>query len=252
MFAAMAQWEREEIGARIKASIQIRAKLGKPTNGKSPYGYHWQDRKLVQHPVEGPIRKLAYELFLKHRRKGRVAREMNDSGYRTRAGCPWSDMAIGRILSDWSAEGLHRLNVYRRTGAWTNEIKDESEWVSVECEPLVTEAVWNQANQIIEEQKGSKTKRPGQAEAVVVQGQARAWGTAWTDYRPAGQPSFRAVQADAIVIDVGLCRPELARLGLRYVLSFDVLDAPCVVQQAVANPGGVHIARLRNSAAVEP
>lgn len=66
------------------------------------------------------------------------------------------------------------------------------------------------------------------------------------------EPSFRAVQADAIVIDVGLCRPELARLGLRYVLSFDVLDAPCVVQQAVANPGGVHIARLRNSAAVEP
>jgi hypothetical protein len=36
-------------------------------------------------------------------------------------------MAIGRILSDWSAKGVHRLNVYRRTGAWTNEIKDESE-----------------------------------------------------------------------------------------------------------------------------
>ena len=31
------------------------------------------------------------------------------------------------------------------SGAWTNEIKEESEWGSVECEPLVTEAVWNQA-----------------------------------------------------------------------------------------------------------
>ncbi len=161
MIAAMAQWEREEIGDRIKASIQIRAKLGKPTNGKSPYGYHWKDKKLVPHPVEGPVRKLAYELFLKHRRKGRVAREMNASGYRTRAGCPWSDMAIGRILTDWSAKGTHRLNVYRRTGAWTNEIKDESEWGSVECEPLVSETVWNQANQIIEEQQGRKVKRPG-------------------------------------------------------------------------------------------
>jgi site-specific DNA recombinase len=47
IIAAMATWEREEIADRQKASILVRAKLGKTINGNAPYGYQWKDRCLV-------------------------------------------------------------------------------------------------------------------------------------------------------------------------------------------------------------
>ena len=160
MIAAMAQWEREEIADRIKASISVRAKLGKPLSGISPYGYRWKDKKIVLDPAEAPIRKRAYDLFAEHRRKGHVAKLMNEAGYRTRVGAKWSDIGIGRIIRCPSAKGLYQFNRTRQTGNWTSEPKPESEWGSLEIDPIVSEALWTECNQILEEQQ-KKQKRPG-------------------------------------------------------------------------------------------
>src|SRR5271168_3690070 len=73
LLGVFAQWEREEITERVNASVLIRAKLGKSINGKAPYGYKWENRKLVIVPEEASIRRKAYELFVSHRRKGHVA-----------------------------------------------------------------------------------------------------------------------------------------------------------------------------------
>lgn len=159
VIAAMAQWEREEIADRVKASVVIRAKLGKSLNGKAPYGYHWQNKHLVPHPEEAPIRRLAYELFLQHRRKGVVARKLNDAGYRTRAGGEWSDTAIERILQCPSAKGVYYINRMHQTGSWKWEEKPESEWGALSVEPLVTEDLWDQCHQLMEEQQKTMKRR---------------------------------------------------------------------------------------------
>lgn len=160
LLGVFAQWEREEITERVNASVLTRAKLGKSINGRAPYGYQWKDRKLVIQPEEAAIRRKAYAMFLQCRRKGQVAKELNAAGYRTREGSIWRDTSIVRILEESSAKGVYLFNTVRHTGTWRMEAKPESEWGKVECEPIISEALWNQVNQIIEEQLKS-WKKPG-------------------------------------------------------------------------------------------
>ena len=160
MIAAMSQWEREEIVDRVKVSILARAKAGMPLNNCAPYGYHWKDKKLVVHSEEAPVRKLAYELFAQLRRKGAVARALNEKGYRTRSNLLWRDVTIGRILQCPSAKGVHRAHFTKQKGKWSWEERPLHEQVHIPVEPIVSEELWNQCNQITEEQQ-KKIKRPG-------------------------------------------------------------------------------------------
>jgi site-specific DNA recombinase len=171
MIAAMAQWEREEIAERVRSSVSVRAKLGKPLSGVSPFGYRWKDKKLVIDEKEAPVRKLVFELFLEHRRKGVVARLLNEAGHRTRAGARWSDMAVHRTLQDTSAKGVYFLNRTKQTGNWTWEMKPESEWSQITLVPIVSESLWTQCNQLLEGQT-KKEKRLGKKPVHLLAGLA--------------------------------------------------------------------------------
>ena len=161
MIAAMAQWEREEIAERVAASVPIRAKLGKPLGGQAPFGYRWDDKKLVIEPKEAPVRKLMYELFLEHKRKRTVARLLNEAGYRTRGGFKFDYSTVYRLLRDPMAKGLRRANYSQRKGKNYEKyvIKPESEWVFTEAPAIVSADLWDACNHIIEEQL-KKNKRP--------------------------------------------------------------------------------------------
>jgi site-specific DNA recombinase len=171
LLGVFAQWEREEITERVNASVLTRAKLGKSINGKVPYGYQWKDRKLIVQPEEAAVRRKAYELFLQHRRKGHVAQHLNAAGYRTRNGNIWRDTSIIRILEESSAKGVYVFNTMRHTGTWRTETKPENEWGKVECAPIISEDLWNQVNQIIEEQLKS-WKKPGKSPVHLFSGLA--------------------------------------------------------------------------------
>src|ERR1019366_4476022 len=116
--AAQAQWEREEIADRQKASILVRAKLGKTINGMAPYGFQWKDRKLIIQPDEAPVRRKAYELFLQYRRKGTVAKLLNAAGHRARKGALWSDTQVRRVLAESAIKGVYYFNRVCKNGPW--------------------------------------------------------------------------------------------------------------------------------------
>src|SRR5206468_13069628 len=97
--------------------------------------------------------------------------ELNAAGYRTREGSIWRDTTIARILDESSAKGVYFFNTMRQTGSWRTEQKPESEWGKAECEPIVSEDLWNQANQIMEEQLKA-WKKPGKSPVHLFSGLA--------------------------------------------------------------------------------
>lgn len=158
LMGAMGQWEREETSSRVAASVPIRAKMGKSTGGMAPFGYMWKDQKLVHHPEEAPVRKRIYELFVELRRFKAVCRALNDAGFRTRKGKKFTDSEINRLLRDTIAIGERRVNYTKSQGkdkSWV--LKPESEWIYQEVEPLISEDLWAQVQQILSERAIKRT-----------------------------------------------------------------------------------------------
>jgi len=154
MISAMAQWEREEISARVAASVPIRAKMGKRLGGLAPFGYQWVDGKLIPHPEEAPIRVLMYELFREHKRLKTVARMLNERGYRSRKGTPFSDTVLAMHLLDPTAKGVRRANFSKQSKkGWV--FKPESEWVFHEVPAIISVNLWNECHDFIMAKRAS-------------------------------------------------------------------------------------------------
>jgi site-specific DNA recombinase len=187
LIAALTQWEREEIAARVSASIPTRAQLGKPLGGAAPFGYKWQDGMLLIDQAEAPVRSLIYELFIKERKKKAVARILNERGYRTRNGSNWTDTTITRLIKDQTAKGVRIANHTMTTDskkAW--KPKPESDWVHLPCEPIVSEELWQEANSIL----GNK-KRPKGRPAVQIFSGLTLCHCGGKMYVPTNSPKYR-------------------------------------------------------------
>lgn len=107
--------------------------------GVSPFGYRWHGGNLVIDQDEAPVRKLIFELFLKHKRKKTVANILNDLGYRTRSKALFSDTTIDRLLRDTTAKGIRFVNE-----------------IPVMVDPIVDADLWDRANKILGGQKQIK------------------------------------------------------------------------------------------------
>lgn len=154
IISAIAEWEREEIASRVKASVKTRAHLGKTLGGQAPFGYSVVNKELVLNEQEAPIRKLMFELYKEHKRKKTVCTILNDKGYRTRKGSLFTPPTLTRLLSNPIAKGMRRVNYTESLGQKKHwKLKPKEEWIFQEAPVIVSEELWQEVNDILTEQQ---------------------------------------------------------------------------------------------------
>ncbi len=172
--AGTSEWEREETSSRVRASVPLRAKQGKPLGGSAPYGYRWVDKKLELNEEEAAVRALMYELFTKCKRIKAVARQLNEQGLRTRKGASWYGSSVRKLLVDPISKGTRRTNYcFHDPKTKRIRLKPESEWVLVSVPAVVSEELWDEVNAVIDQRAEKITKRPGRRSRHLFSGLVR-------------------------------------------------------------------------------
>jgi|GEM_PF-1633036 hypothetical protein len=143
-----------------------------PHRGKVPYGYQrCSQNEIVPHTDESKILQLLFELFIQHRRKGTVARLLNEQDFRTRTNSNWSDMAVARILADSN---------YNQILKGSSSEDDKA--------LVISQNQWDQAQDILAEQKQG-VKRPGRTPKHLFAGKVKCHCGA-TMYKPSNTPKY--------------------------------------------------------------
>jgi site-specific DNA recombinase len=111
LVAALAQWERENLGERVRMGMQEKAKEGKFVISIPPFGYDKDGDYLKLNESEAVIVKEIFRLYLsgKYGMK-KIAAILNERNLKTKAGKPFNDNSIKYILTNPIYIGTIRYN----------------------------------------------------------------------------------------------------------------------------------------------
>ncbi|MEN3134527.1 recombinase family protein [Bacillus albus] len=145
MSAALAQWERENIGERIRVGQQEKVKQGKYTSARKPYGYSANHKKGTLQIIEEEA-KVVREIFndyLKGHSAMRIARHLNTIG--TPGRDYWNEKAVMYILEN---------PLYIGTLRWRKETEHYFE-VEDSVPHIIEQEIFNQAQLLRESRKNT-------------------------------------------------------------------------------------------------
>lgn len=141
MLMSFAEFEREMISERTRDKIAGARKRGHWTGGGLPFGYQNIGRKLVPDPIEAPITKEIFQLYLDHGSAQKVAKILNQmqAPCRTRgknqdAGA-WCKVTVLRILQN---------------PLYTGKMPYRDELFDGEHEALVEQTLFDQVQALLE------------------------------------------------------------------------------------------------------
>jgi DNA invertase Pin-like site-specific DNA recombinase len=125
-----AELERNMTSERVSATMISRANNGQWNGGRIPYGYDYDPVSGEFTPnAEADTVRFMHDWYEQEKSLVRLARNLNESGSRTRLGFEWSPTSIDIILHNVFYCGDYLYNVHK--DASRQKIKAESEWVTI-------------------------------------------------------------------------------------------------------------------------
>jgi len=97
----IAQLESEQIGERVYIGMEQKAKINGGMLGfNTPYGYEYQNGKLLLNPNEAAIVKDMFSWYLSGKSIGNITKLLNDAKLPTKKGRLWAKKTISAILKN--------------------------------------------------------------------------------------------------------------------------------------------------------
>lgn len=111
LVAALAQWERENLGERVRMGNTQKAKEGKWTVSIPPFGFDRNKDYLLINEQEAAVVREIFDLYLSGKYgTGKIARILNQRGIFTKSGANWNDNTIKYVLKNMIYIGTMRYN----------------------------------------------------------------------------------------------------------------------------------------------
>jgi site-specific DNA recombinase len=151
LVASMAQWERENLGERVRFGMQEKARTGKWAVSTPPLGYDTVDSELKVNPMEAAIIKEIYTQYVSGMGMQKIANDLNSRNIRTKKGGSWSRSSIQYILSNPIYHGTTRYNYRVNT--------DQYFEVEGDFQSIITEEEFHLARRMMDSRSSSHPRQ---------------------------------------------------------------------------------------------
>jgi site-specific DNA recombinase len=142
MRGVIAQYESELTRERTMRGRKERARSGLIVGGRVPYGYRYNDGKLVEDPDRAPIARRIFEDYEAGISMRGIAARLRESGALTWANTDrWGKSSVQRILLNETYAGVAHYGTHRREGKLLR-LRDAAERIAVHVPALVSRDQW--------------------------------------------------------------------------------------------------------------
>jgi site-specific DNA recombinase len=151
LVAALAQWERENMGERIRLGFQEKVRQGKYAHNHRPFGYNL-DRKtgtLTINEEEAKVVRLIVDLYLKGYGANRICKYLNERNITTRDGNAWNDKPLMQLLKN---------PLYAGTIRWGQE-HENTLYVENAVPAIIDKETFEEVQKTIEKRRGLLPKQ---------------------------------------------------------------------------------------------